>query len=211
MRRSKCIVHCRFRKGTLLLAALAFNTFDGVNNGLRADHRACVGCHHDFVKERGSVPTAGPLSIMISAPEMLKRGEHLRAYLRGDESSLPANVRELGMILTAREMDCRFIWNAHAAFARAAGLSDALVDNLRDKKELPELSSQEAAVVNYGRELFRTRQVGQATFDAALEQFGNRGLAELTSLLGYYSMLAFNINAFDVGLPQELTEAPLPV
>ena len=115
------------------------------------------------------------------------------------------------MILTAREMDCQYIWNAHAGFARAAGLSDVLVDSLRDKKDLPELTTQEAAVVNYGKELFRTRRVSQATFDAALNQFGNRGLAELTSLLGYYSMLAFNINAFDVGLPQEITEAPLPV
>ncbi len=30
-------------------------------------------------------------------------------------------------------------------------------------------------------------------------------------LMGYYSALAFNINAFDVGLPDNLTELPLPV
>jgi hypothetical protein len=38
-----------------------------------------------------------------------------------------------------------------------------------------------------------------------------RGLVELTNLLGYYSSLAFNINAFDVGLPDNITESPLPV
>ncbi len=150
----------------------------------------------EFVKQRGSVPTTGPLSIMINAPEMLARGEHLRAYLRGDESSLPANVRELGMLVTAREMDCQFIWNAHAAFGRQAGLSDGLVDNLRDRKPLNGLSPEEAAVVDYGREFFRTHRVGRPAFDAALAQFGVRGLAELTTLMGYYSMLAFNINAF---------------
>ncbi len=48
-----------------------------------------VDAFDEYVKERGSVPAGGPLSIMISAPEMLKRGEHLRAYLRGDESSVP--------------------------------------------------------------------------------------------------------------------------
>jgi hypothetical protein len=42
-----------------------------------------------FVQQRGSVPSQGPLSIMIHVPEMLRRGEHLRAYLRGDISSLP--------------------------------------------------------------------------------------------------------------------------
>ena len=165
----------------------------------------------EFVNQRGSVPTSGPLSIMLNAPEMLNRGEHLRAYLRGDESSLPANVRELGMLVTAREMDCQFIWNAHAGFGRQAGLNDSLVDNLRDKQPLAGLSPQETAVVEYGREFFRTRRVSQATFDAALSQFGARGLTELTTLMGYYSALAFNLNAFDVGLPAETTEAPLPV
>ncbi len=165
----------------------------------------------ELVSQRGSVPDIGPIAIMINVPELTKRAEHLRAYIRGDESSLPANVRELGMILTAREMDCQFIWNAHAAFARNAGLSDELVDNLRDKKDLTNLSAEESAVVDYGREFFRTHKVSQSSFDAALSQFGVRGLVELTNLMGYYSSLAFNINAFDVSLPADITETPLPV
>jgi 4-carboxymuconolactone decarboxylase len=66
-------------------------------------------------------------------------------------------------------------------------------------------------VVNYGREFFRTHRVSQATFDAALAQFGVRGLIELTNLMGYYALLAFNVNAFGVDLPVESSEAPLPV
>lgn len=164
-----------------------------------------------FVEQRGSVPTTGPLSVMLNAPEMLVRGEHHRAHLRGDESSLPANVRELAMLVTAREMDCQFIWNAHAGFGRKAGLSNDVVDSLRDKKPLNGLSAEESAVVDYGRELFRTHRVSQSVFDAALSHFGVRGLTELTTLMGYYSALAFNINAFEVGLPADTTEAPLPV
>ncbi|PKB73450.1 MAG: hypothetical protein BZY75_01860 [SAR202 cluster bacterium Io17-Chloro-G7] len=164
-----------------------------------------------FVEQRGSIPTTGPLSVMLNAPDMLVRGEHLRAYLRGDDSSLPENIRELAMLVTAREMDCQFIWNAHAGFGRKSGLSDDVVDSLRDKKPLTGLSSEESAVVDYGREFFRTHRVAQTTFDAALTAFGVRGLTELTTLMGYYSALAFNINAFEVGLPADATEAPLPV
>ena len=149
-----------------------------------------------FVAQRGSIPTTGPLSVMLNAPEMLARGEHLRAYLRGDESSLPENIRELAMLVTAREMDCQFIWNAHAGFGRKSGLSDDIVDCLRDKKPLNDLS---------------THKVSQSAFDAALTNFGVRGLTELTTLMGYYSALAFNINAFEVGLPADATEPPLPV
>jgi 4-carboxymuconolactone decarboxylase len=165
----------------------------------------------EFVRERGSIPTAGPISIMANVPELTARGEHLRAYLRGDESSLPLKVRELAMIVTAREMDCQFIWNAHAAMARQTGNSDALVDNLRDRGELPQLAPDEVAVINYAREFFRTHRVEQATFDGALAQFGVRGLTELTNLMGYYALLAFNINAFDVGLPADHVEQALPV
>ena len=165
----------------------------------------------EYVAGRGAIPETGPLSVMIHVPELIKRGEHLRAYLRGDESSLPANIRELGMLVTAREMDCQFIWNAHAAFGRQSGLSDELVDSLRDRKELPVLSEPETAVVDYGREFFRTHRVSDETFNRAMAQFGNRGLVELTTLMGYYSCLAFNINAFEVGLPDNVTEKPLPV
>ena len=165
----------------------------------------------EYVAGRGSIPDTGPLSVMVHVPELIKRGEHLRAYLRGDESSLPANIRELGMLVAAREMDCQFIWNAHAAMGRQSGLSDDLVDNLRDKNDLDGLSEAESAVIDYGREFFRTHRVSQGTFDRAMGQFGTRGLVELTTLMGYYSCLAFNINAFEVGLPDNITEAPLPV
>jgi len=148
---------------------------------------------------------------MLNVPEVLQRGEHLRAYLRGDGTDLPLKIRELAMILTARELDCQFIWNAHAAAARRAGIRNDVVDRLRDRHELTGLTPDEAAVVNYGREFFRTHQVSQASFEAALAQFGVQGLVELTNLMGYYALLAFNINAFGVGLPTEISEAPLPV
>ena len=164
-----------------------------------------------FVAGRGSIPDTGPLSVMVHVPELIKRGEHLRAYLRGDESSLPANIRELGMLVAAREMDCQFIWNAHAAMGRQSGLSDSLVDNLRDKGDLGGLSAAESAVIDYGREFFRTHRVSEENFNRAKEQFGTRGLVELTTLMGYYACLAFNINAFEVGLPENVTETPLPV
>ena len=73
------------------------------------------------------------------------------------------------------------------------------------------MSLEEAAVVNYGRELLRIHRVSQATFDAALAQFDIRGLAELTNLMGFYTLLAFNIDAFGLELPAERTEVVLPI
>ena len=168
--------------------------------------------YDQIVDQRGGTPPAGgPIAIMINVPEITKRGEHLRAYLRGEDSSLSLKVRELAMLVTAREWDCQYIWYAHAASGRKSGLSDALVDSLRDKKELEGLSPDESAVVSYGREFFRTHQVSQATFDAARTLFGVRGLTELTNLMGYYALLAFNVNAFGEETPTGGPEPLLPV
>lgn len=115
------------------------------------------------------------------------------------------------MLVTARELDCQHIWNAHAASARKAGVRSEIVDALRERKELPPLAADEAAVVHYGREFFRTHRVSRGAFQAALEQFGRQGVVELALVMGNYSLLALLINSFDTDLPLERTEPLLPV
>ncbi|GIT43542.1 MAG: hypothetical protein Ct9H300mP11_14780 [Chloroflexota bacterium] len=74
-------------------------------------------------------------------------------------------------------------------------LSDALLMH-SGQKDLPTLSSTESAVINYGRNSSELAGLS-SNVDAALDKFGDRGLIELTNLMGYYSVLAFNINAFE--------------
>ena len=163
-----------------------------------------------FVASRGEIPATGPGSVMLNAPEVAQRALGLAAYLR-TETSLSPRIRELAMLLAARENDCQFIWNAHAPPARREGLSDELVDALRDRKDLPNPTDEELAVINYGREFFRTRRVSQEAFDAVVSHFGVNGATELTTLMGCYAMLAFNVNAFGVELPPDHAETALPL
>ena len=151
----------------------------------------------------------GPGSVMINSPEMRKRANHLVFYFR-EEAELPQSIQEMVMIMTARAKDCQYIWFAHAARARQEGIPDAFVDALRDKKPLPKLHGAEQIVVGYATELFHTNRVSAATFKAALDHFGPQLLTELTTMMGYYSMLALNVNAFEVDVP-EGGEAPLVV
>ena len=90
-------------------------------------------------------------------------------------------------------------------------MSDELVDALRDRKPLPSLPADEAALVDYANELFTTHKVSQATFDTALALFGAQRLTELTTMMGYYTLLAFNANAFQIDLPSGGAEPVLPV
>jgi len=163
-----------------------------------------------FVAARGEIPTTGPGSVMLNAPEAAQRALGLAAYLR-TETSLSPRIRELAMLLAARENDCQFIWNAHAPPARREGLRDELVDALRDRRDLPNPAADELAVVNFGREFFRTRRVSQESFDAVVAHFGVNGATELATLMGCYAMLAFNVNAFGVELPEGHAEQALPI
>jgi 4-carboxymuconolactone decarboxylase len=82
---------------------------------------------------------------------------------------------------------------------------------LQDRQALPELAPDEAAVVPYGREFFRTHHVSRGTFRAALEQLGRQGVVKLSLILGSYSLLAMLINACDTDLRLDRTEPLLPV
>ena len=154
--------------------------------------------------------TTGPMAMLKYSPEMARRAIPLYQYVRNG-SILPLKVRELAMLTAARAADCPYMWNRHAALARKTGLSDELVDALRDRKPLPPTSVEESVVIALGTEFFQTHRISQKTFDAALAQFGPQGLVELTTLMGFYAMLAFNANAVDLGLPEKITEPPLPV
>jgi 4-carboxymuconolactone decarboxylase len=143
-------------------------------------------------------------------PEMAQRLEALRTYIRSEES-MSQKLQELVMITVAREMDCAFIWHAHAAAARQAGVRDAIVDNIRDKKALTNLAPEERVVVDFARELLQNRKVSQRTFEAAITHFGQRGMMTLTNLVACYAVLAYNMNTYELEAPAHPTEKPLPV
>ena len=91
------------------------------------------------------------------------------------------------MLVTARELDCQHIWNAHAGSARKAGVRGELVDALRERKELPALAADEAAVVNYGREFFRTRRVSRGRFRPRSSSSAAREWSSSALVMGNYS------------------------
>ncbi len=157
----------------------------------------------------GSI-TGGPGSITINSPEMAKRRNHLTSYLRY-ETQFPQRILELAILTTARAMDCQYVWNAHAPAARKAGVADVVVDALRDQRPLPDMAPDEEAVISYANEFFKTHKVSQATFDKALDLFGAQHLVELTTLMGHYAQTSFYLNAFEVELPEQITEPLLPV
>jgi 4-carboxymuconolactone decarboxylase len=161
-----------------------------------------------FMQSRAGRPNIGPYSLLLHMPEMAQRLEALRTWLR-DEASLSQKLQELVMISVAREMSCAFIWYAHAAAARQAGIRDDIVDNIREKRALTNLDPEEQTVVDFTRELLQNRKVSRPTFDAATACFGPRGTMTLTNLIACYAVLAYNMNTYDLEAPAHPAEQAL--
>ena len=145
-----------------------------------------------------------PFSLLLNSPEVAGRVAHLGTYLRF-ESTLAPTDRELAIITAAREFDCAFEWGAHVRAARNAGVREEAIAVVDNDASLAALTSEEALIVEYGRQLFRRHRVTDVTFQAARAHFGDQGVTELTALMGYYGLLACALNAFEV---QPAPEAP---
>src|SRR5262249_21047919 len=136
-----------------------------------------------FVKQRGKQPDSGPYALLLHMPELAMKYESVRLLLR-EEASVPQPLQEIVMLTVAREMDCPYIWYAHAAAAKGTGVRGELVDDLREKRSLTAIGRDEQTVVDFTRELLRDRKVSKATFDRASARFGRRGTMTLTNLIG---------------------------
>ena len=144
---------------------------------------------------RGTI--RGPFAVLLNSPEVAARAAHLGTYLRF-ESVLPEGIRELGIITAAREMNCNYEWSAHVKLAMAAGIETHVIETVRLRKPLNNLTSDQNLVINFGRQLIQDKRVNEETYNNAIERFGIKGITDLISTFGYYLMIACVLNAFDV-------------
>jgi 4-carboxymuconolactone decarboxylase len=148
---------------------------------------------------RGAV--SGPFDALLRSPELADRLQKLGAYVRF-ESSLPAPLSELAILVTARHWGAQYEWWAHRRLAEKAGLAPAVADAIAEGRRPAALQADEAAVYDFCRELHETKQVSDAAWNAALERFGERGVIDLIGACGYYSIVSMVLNAARVPMPE---------
>jgi 4-carboxymuconolactone decarboxylase len=141
----------------------------------------------------------GPGGIQLHSPELSRRSRPVNHYLRF-ESGLGGRVRELAILVTARELDSQFEWAAHEPEALREGIAPAIIDIVRHRADPSRLDEADRVVIELGREIFGARRVAPDTFARALRQFGRRELVDLVALMGNYAATAALLTAFDMQL-----------
>jgi 4-carboxymuconolactone decarboxylase len=158
---------------------------------------------HLYAGERGGMN--GPFNVLLRSPEMGDQAQKLGAQLRF-HSSLNARQRELAIIMTARAWTAQYEWYAHSRSALQAGISKATVDAIAAGRRPSNLPADEQVVFNFCDELIRTHEVSDAAFHAAIEKLGERGVVDVTALVGYYHLVSMLLNIDRYPLPDN--EAP---
>jgi 4-carboxymuconolactone decarboxylase len=149
----------------------------------------------EIAGSRGAV--RGPFAMLLHSPDVAGRIAHTGAYIRF-ETTIPAQLRELAILTTARFWDCQYEWTAHQKIAEGEGLRDEAIAAIRDRQAPTGLTDEETVVFNYVSELLNNHRVSDASYKAAHNMFGNQSIVDLTATAGYYSMIASTLNAFNV-------------
>ncbi len=159
---------------------------------------------------KGPSDTYGPGSIRLYSLPVEEYAETTNDFLRHKAGIDPRTV-ELVILVTAREADCAYVWNAHEPQGLKAGLPKETIDIVRNRKPIVGVAEKDAAIIQLGREVLGKHHVSSETTSRALTLFGKQGLVNIVSLMGDYASTTILLNAFDQHVrPNEKSLLPIP-
>jgi 4-carboxymuconolactone decarboxylase len=164
---------------------------------LTGDGRAI---YEDILARRTAkgVDHLGPYIPLLNHPQLAKLIEQLGYYYKY-ESQLPRDVYQFVVLVSANRSGATFEWADHIAAARAAGLSENLINGIQAG------AGNFAAPFDMVHELadcaFAYRSIPAALQNAAIAKFGLHGLIEIVTLCGFYALMGMVNGCFDVPLP----------
>ena len=150
---------------------------------------------------RGKVPA--PMIAWLQNPELALRAQHLGALLRFQTSLCP-RLSELAILVCARHWTSHHEWTAHKKIAIEAGLDVEIISAIASHQPPNFHEPLEEEVFQLSSELLKTGRLSQIAYDRGTNALGTRGMAELVAILGYCSLVALTLNAFELGLPDNI-------
>ena len=105
--------------------------------------------------------------------------------------SLDPKYRELSIMVACRETNYSLEWNGHMATALKVGVDQKVLDVVRTSGALTGLDEKDAAVIRFGREMFRDKKMEPATFAKVVELFGRKGAMDMVAVMNTYAVSGF--------------------
>jgi len=147
-----------------------------------------------IVASRGAVQ--GPFLMFMHSPEIAGRVAHLGAYVRF-EGELDMKIRVLAAMTVAREFEAMYVWGAQTGGARRLGVPESTIDAIRENHSRG-VPAEDADIIEFTRQLLRRHRADEGLFKKLQARLGNDQLIQLTTAIGYYTMLGMTVNACEL-------------
>ena len=154
----------------------------------------------DDILKVSSAALGGPYNALLRSPEMARRCFDHLDYLRF-RTSVNKRLNEFAILIQARISNAQYEWWAHEIIARKAGLSEAVMKDLRECKRPTSMQDDERLVYDYCIQLSLNHRVPDALWQEAVDTMGEQAVIDLTVLSGTYVMVSMLLNATQVGIP----------
>lgn len=151
--------------------------------------------HDDILHTRKSIQ--GPFLAWLLSPELADPAQRLGAFCRYG-TALSLDESELLILSVAAHYECVGEQQIHEPVALRAGLPQAVIDALRQRKDPPVTTARMRVLADVARELLDTRKLSDALYAHAVKTFGEPALVEIVAIIGYYALVAYTLNAFDM-------------
>jgi len=142
----------------------------------------------------------GPFNVLLRSPEMGDLAQKFGASMRFNQD-MPRRLNEMAIIITGRYWTAQYEWYAHKRAALDAGLSPAIVEAIQNNRRPAAMAKDEEAVYNFCTEVLTTKHVSDATFLAAKNAFGEKGVVDLMGVMSWYQMVSMLLNVDRYPLP----------
>lgn len=150
---------------------------------------------------------SGPFHAMLRSPDLAAPLERIGAYLRFN-APMSQKLKELAIIVVARHWSAQFEWVVHRKLAEDAGLAASKADTVMAGRRPVDFDPDEDLVFRFVVQLLVGGFVDNATFAEAKTRFGERQLADLIGLVGYYCTVSFFLNVDRQPIPEGTTGLP---
>lgn len=153
-------------------------------------------------RQSQGAPFGGPYAALMHHPQLCQKIEALGYYLKFD-GHLARDVYQFVVLSVARETRTAFEWVDHVQHAVAAGVPEAVIENLRlhgvAGTAFPDPYRLAALVL---RSTLAWQNIPDTIQADAIKSYGLHGFVELVVLSGFYQMFSAINQGFAVSLPK---------
>lgn len=144
---------------------------------------------------RGAV--VGPFQVWLRRPGLADVADRFGKYCRFG-SEIDRQVSELAIMQVAAHTGAAFEWDHHYPYAIEAGLTEAQLEALLERRTPQDLSEKSSMAYATIHEMLNTNRLTDESYHVAVSGLGENLLIDLVGVVGYYLFVSLTINAFNV-------------